>query len=231
MIPLSRPVLACMLTVAANVAYTTISCADIIVDNFESYTSGQAIATSSSSTPWLRTGTAVSNNLTANATSPLDGLLSGALGLKYDQTTTTKITNANLRYNYVTAQDLSGYGSASVLINSSMANTHTAVQLVIGNGTTTYQSSVSYPITTTKQTLTFSLADLTTLAQGNQTLATVLSGTTSIGFKFTNTVDSGSETVRIDNFILISTPVPEPASLGLLGTGGMLLMSAKRYAR
>ena len=204
--------------------------AALVVDNFESYTPGQAIGSSATSTPWLRFG-AVADNFFAsnNSTSLLDGALSGRIPVAI----ATGATSATLRRNFVTATDLSASlnGTATVLTESLAATPTTTVQLSVSDGTTTYLSTVGLAETATAQTLTFSLAPAAfTVAAGSTPFATVLATASSIGFRVASTATAASETLAFDDFTLndATTGTPEPAAAGVLCVGVAALGRRRR---
>ena len=216
---------------AAALVTTSVTHAALIVDNFESYTPPNAIATSATSTPWLRFGS-IGDNM--YATSAAGKLLDGSVSADIPIALTSATASATIRKNYVTAINLTSYGTATVLTKSSSTTPSTAaLQLSIADATTTYISTIPLAETDAVETLTFSLAPAAlTLAGGTDSLATVLAGVTSIGFRLGNygTATSTNETLDFDDFVLQSSAIPEPTSFALVAISSIGLLSRRRKA-
>jgi len=198
----------------------------LTIDNFESYTAGSAIATSATSTPWLRFGN-VSDNLYASTNST--SLLAGTKSARIPIAITAAGQSATIRRNFAAATDFSGYKTASVLTKSLSATSTGLLQLSISNGPTTYVSTVAQSELPTAQTLSFSLAAGTfTLGSGTDSFSTVLSGATSIGFRISSSASSASETFAFDTF---TAATPEPASLGAVAAAAGAMLRRRRRHR
>ena len=196
----------------------------LTIDNFESYTAGSAIATSSTSTPWLRFGN-VADNLYASTSST--SLLAGAQSGRIPVSFTAAGQSATVRRNFVTATNFSSYNTASVLTKSLTTSTTGLLQLSISDGATTYVSTVAQAESSTAQTLNFSLAPgAFTLGSGSDSFATVLANTTSFGFRISSSANTASETFAFDNFTISATP--EPASLGAAAVAAGMLLRRRR---
>jgi hypothetical protein len=204
----------------------------LLIDNFESYTNGQPLGTSATSTPYLRFGGAVADNFSAttSAARVINGSVSGQIPFNW-----TSATNASVRRNYTTAtpQDFSAYDQVTVSIKSTNLSTTAVVRLSFADGDTSWQSTTALPITGTAQTLTFGLtAAAMTRGGGTSSFADSVNSVSAIGFRIENTVGAAGDTIIFDDITLNSTApaVPEPATLGLLGIASAGLLARRRKA-
>ena len=215
--------------VAAVLSVVSVSAdAALVIDDFESYDDGAIVADTASSQPWLRNGNAVADDLiaTENVARVINGQVSAQIPLNWNNG-----TSAQIRRNFGTLApvDLSGYDEAVIKVRSTNASSTADIKLVISDGSTIYQSVTGYTVTGSVQTLTFDInTSALTLASGSGSLASVMDSVVAIGFRFGNTLNAAGDTMIVDDFVL--NPIPEPATLGLLATGGLLLGRRRRDA-
>jgi hypothetical protein len=173
----------------------------LTIDDFEQYTSGQAIATSAKSTPWLRFG-AVEDNLYATESAAQNGSLGGQIPVDPAGAAGFAITARN----FGKATNLSAFGTATVLSKSLSATPSTAgLQLYLSDGTTTFVSTEAQEETNESKKFSFPLDENSfTCTAGSESFATVLSQATQIGFQMTNFSKTGksSETIAFDDFVV-----------------------------
>jgi hypothetical protein len=199
--------------------------AALVVDDFESYAADQVIASSASSTPWLRFGVAIADQLVAVGTPDrvITGTRSGAIPFSWSDG-----NNASVRRNYGAATDLSAYDAAAIDLRTEEAATSAVVKLAFTDGATTYQSVVGQPLTGAVKNFVFPINGVAVeLVDGPfATLADVMKNVRSIGVRFENGVGRGAETVVLDNFTM--TSVPEPAGVGLVAVGAGVVAGRRR---
>jgi hypothetical protein len=188
--------------VASALAPTSSVCAQsLTIDNFEQYTSGQAIATSAKSTPWLRFG-AVEDNLFATEGAAQNGSFGAQIPVDPAGAPGFAITARN----FGKATNLIAYNTATVLSKSLSTTPSTAgLQLYLSNGTTTFVSTTAQAETNSSTNFSFPLDEASfTCTGGSDSFATVLSAATQIGFQITNFSKSGksNETVAFDDFLV-----------------------------
>ena len=226
------------LTLVAALAAATshASAATFLVDDFESYANGQVIADGGNSVPWRRFG-AVEDQFVATSGSSLDptGVRGGTIPIGIPDAGSA----ATVQRHYTTPQDFSSYATATVLSrsvpegSSATTNANLGIQLAISDATTTYLSNVIQPEALAAKTFTFAIDDASLfLADGGDSLATVLASTSYIGFRATR-IDGTIftvESLNFDDFALqTAAAVPEPTTLGAIAAAGLL--GARRRRR
>ncbi|MDB5328342.1 MAG: hypothetical protein JWM57_3911 [Phycisphaerales bacterium] len=236
--------------ILAGTLASAASAATISIDNFESYDPTvlpyiNGIATAFNSTPWLRLGGAVQDNMYASSVA-VDGAAAVLAGTHSGLVSAINLntTGAQAIYmrNYSSPLvDFSGTNTVSVLAASNSL-LPTNVQLLffdapIGDVTnTSYITSVPLVLLPgAAQTLTFglnsTLMELSDPGSDSTAFATALTHVSAIGFRFSSaTGANGAENVYLDNFVATLTPVPEPASLATLAVGGAMLGMRRRKA-
>lgn len=172
---------------------------DKVIDDFESYNSGQIIGKSWDTKPWRRFGTATNDNIVATG---VDGkVISGRRSAEYGAFWPNRF--GAIRFAFDKKVDLSKYATASIKIRSDKPTTHTRAKLAISDGETTYLTTLGQDLTHKVQTLTFSLdpADHI-LADGSGSFKDVITNATMIGLDFTSTEGQYDESIIFDDFEL-----------------------------
>jgi hypothetical protein len=198
----------------------------LTIDNFEEYTNNQTLASSSTSSPWLRFGS-VEDNLYAKAGAAMDGALGAQIPVDPGGANGFAIT----AFNFGTATNLSAYSTASVLSKSLAASASVdGLKLFLSDGGTTYVSTVAQQEGNSAQTYTFPLSSsaftrTSSGSGGTDSFAITLGAATQIGFEINNYSGGTAvgETIAFDDFAVQSTPEPASASLILIGLAGLAM--------
>ncbi|MES2308016.1 MAG: hypothetical protein V4507_04075 [Verrucomicrobiota bacterium] len=196
--------------------------AQILIDDFNSYTNGGSIGTTASSLPWSRSGVITTSGITG--TSDSNGGIAAAYNVNFALGAAG--TAGTIKYTFGTTQDLTLNNDIKMDFKVSSSLPDTIVVAQISNGVTTYQTTLSQSLTNTTYSTYSFIFDTTTTTKtaGTDSLSTVLAGTQSVYFRFSNSSGTGSQSIRFDNFI--ATAIPEPRNVGLSLCAAMLLLFA-----
>jgi hypothetical protein len=185
----------------------------VVLDDFEAYESGVAIATSATSMPWGRYGHAVNDNPTATSQKSrvITGEISGVFPLGWAPMDEPARTSATLRKNFEEPMNLGRHRTVAVKLRSMSPQTETTVTLVITDGTTSFGSKAAQPLTADVQDLKFDLAaDALERSDGKGKLDEVLANAKGVGFRFANKGKASTETINIDDVRLLTTSAEKP---------------------
>lgn len=184
-------------------AFASLARADSTIEDFESYTNGQIVGLTATSSPWRRFGMATNDNITATGQKRwvISGDRSGLYGLVWPN------SFGAIRYVFSDATDLSSHGGATVKMRSNRADTHTVVKLAVSNGATTFVTAADRPLTTQVQQLTFEISPSKMIrTAGPDGYEEVIHGAWSIGFDFLSSDDPYTETIVFDDFVIVGQP-------------------------
>jgi hypothetical protein len=173
---------------------------DTVIDDFESYSNGQVIGQSATSTPWRRFGRGTNDNIYAAGHEKwvITGSRSGLYG------TVWPAPFAATRHVYREAKDLSGEQGIGVKIRSGKRDTHTLVRVAVSNGRTTYVTIAEKPLTGRVQQLRFEIDEHSMVRNdGSDSYHQVIQGVWTIGFDFRSTEGEYVETIVFDDFVFI----------------------------
>ena len=175
---------------------------DRMLEDFESYKSGQVIGDSAKSIPWRRFGEATSDNLVATARE--DRIISGYLSGQYSVTWPAKF--GMVRYVLTTPMDFGASKAILVKIRSDCdVETSTRVQLNLSNGRAAFESKKAVELNNepdAKEIVFLVGPDKLDRVDGERsvTVNELLSGVTEIGLKFTSPAsDTYKETILLDD--------------------------------
>jgi hypothetical protein len=205
--------------------------AQLTLDNFESYTNHEVLATAASASvsgsPWGRFGAATSANPVALTGTGTVGSVGMDYALNYSGG-----NNASLEYFFSTVPtDLSSDTALSVDLRVSAALTsNTIVEIAEEQtGGQIYQTTATFALVLTNTTYqTFTLA-LVAADMSNQGTAGAfdLTQVKDLRIRFQNVTAGGAQHVFVDNF----EAIPEPSTLGLIGLGLSLSVFVIRRRR
>lgn len=185
---------------AVGAAETAPPSAVIVVDDFESYKSGEVVGSSASGSPWQRFGKATNDNVvaTALATKIIKGKRSGQYGMVWPAPfgAVQRVLDqpANLREQ----------AAIVVTIRSELAETKTKTTVRIGDGETTYEHTQPIALTAEATTIRFAIdkAGFKRTA-GKASFEDVFAAATRIGLTFTSENQDARETIVFDDLHLV----------------------------
>ena len=199
-----RAPLLCACAVAASFAAALAAPGDDdrMLEDFESYKSGQVIGESAKSTPWRRFGEATSDNLVATARQ--DRIISGYLSGQYSVAWPAKF--GMVRYVLTDPMDFGASKAILVKVRSDCdVETSTRVQLNLSNGRCAFESKKAIELSNeadAKEIVFLIDADKLDRVDGERTVTVkeLLSSVTEIGLKFTSPAgDTYKETILFDD--------------------------------
>lgn len=186
-------------------ALATGAYADQVVDDFESYQHGQIIGLTAISSPWRRFGGATNDNITVNAQEQWQ--ISGTNAALYGVVWPNPF--GAIRRAFEAPTDLSPFAAVSIKMRSDRVGGHTQARLAISNGPTTYVSIASAPVDRETRGYVFELGRTKMVCvNGTDSYDTVITSVWNAGFDFHNNEDEQTETIVIDDFMLLDS-VPE----------------------
>lgn len=200
MLRIPAAVIALLFLSAVCAAETAAPAAAVVVDDFESYKSGEVVGSSASSSPWQRFGKATNDNVvaTASATKVIKGKRSGQYGMvwpaPFGAVQRVLEQPANLREQ----------AAIAVTIRSELAETKTKITVRIGDGETTYEHTEPIALAAETKTIRFAIDKAGfKRAAGKASFEDVLAAVTRIGLTFTSENQDARETVVFDDLQLL----------------------------
>lgn len=190
-----------LLSLSAACVAESVAPVAVVVDDFESYKSGEVVGSSASSSPWQRFGKATNDNVvaTASATKIINGKRSGQYGMVWPAPfgAVQRVLEQPV--------DLRKQAAIAVTIRSELAETKTKATVRIGDGETTYEHIQPVALAAQATTIRFVLdaANFKRTA-GKASLEDVLAAVTRIGLTFTSANQDARETVVLDDLKIMS---------------------------
>lgn len=177
-----------------------------IIDDFESYAPGHAIAVSAQSRPWQRFGQATNDNLITSKSEGRD--MHGKVCARYALAWPNPF--GALRRVLDEPLDVRHYGFAAVRMSSDRRESPTTVRLRISDGETTWESTEDQPVPHAARTLWFAI-ERTKMRRtdGKADYDAVAAKTATIGFTFRSGEEKAAETITLDQVRLTTEKDPQ----------------------
>ena len=188
-----------------------------VLDDFESYPDGKVLGDGFMTHPWCRFGTATNDNVVA--TNQKGRIINGAMSAQYCVYWPNKF--GAIRYTLARPTDLTGYSAIKFSVRAcdvayasdadmgTDPDSHTWVNLAICDGTTTFESKMSHPVSLQpSDVITYLTESVMVRVDGSGSFEQVLSQATQIGMTFRS--EPGmlyTETLVVDDLKLLTTQV------------------------
>lgn len=204
-----RPIVAIVVALFAMLSIPRVALsADLVVDNFEQYLSSQVIGASWQSVPWLRFGPATIDNVLTTADEQL--VISGGISSVYTMSWPARF--GAVRRVLETPTDLSRFKAAGIKIRSDRPDTATHVKIAVSNGTTTFATIETFPLTTNVQEIVTGITGGEMVrTDGSQNFVDVIKSAKLVGLDFISNMETYTETVLFDDLILFEQKPQEAA--------------------